>query len=150
MAELSQPPAVRWRASRDAAPMQPLPRLHRAPRLPVVGARVPQEGGQATVEFVALMPVVLLLGTIVWQLALAGHTAWMCAHAARAAARAEAVGRDGTMAARSALPKGLERGLRVRRRPGGGVRVKLGIPLLLHRWRSGVSVSATASLGAPP
>ena len=131
--------------------MQPLPRLRRAPRLPVAGPRrLQEESGQATVELVALLPVVLLLGAIVWQLALAGHTAWVCAHAARAAARAEAVGRDGTMAARSALPKGLERGLRVTRRPGGGVKVKLGIPLLLHRWRSGASVSATASLGARP
>ena len=104
--------------------------------------------GQASVEMVATLPAVLVIGALVWQLALAGHAAWMCAHAARAGARAEVVGADGRAAARSALPDGLERGMRVERRDAGGVRVKVRIPLLLHRWRSPASVSATASLGA--
>ena len=125
--------------------MQPLPYL----RVAAV-RRLREDGGQASVELVAVVPLVLLLGALVWQLALVGHTAWMCAHAARAAARAEAVGRDGRVAARSALPEGLERGLRVERRPGGSVSVEVGIPLLLHRWRGPASVSATASLGAAP
>lgn len=97
-----------------------------------------------------MLPAVLLVCAVVWQLALAGHAAWMCAHAARAGARAEVVGADGRAAARSALPDGLERGLRVERREAGGVRVRVRIPLLLHRWRSPASVSATASLGAAP
>jgi hypothetical protein len=96
---------------------------------------------------VAVLPLVLLVGAVVWQLALAGHAAWTCAHAARAAARAEAVGRDGRAAARSALPRALERGMQVVRRPEGGVSVKVRIPLLLPRWHSPVSVSATAALG---
>lgn len=96
----------------------------------------------------AILPAVMLVGVLVWQLVLAGHAAWMCAHAARAGARAEVVGGDGRAAARSAVADGLERGLRVERRDGGGVRVKLRVPLLLHRWRSPVTVSATASLGA--
>ena len=95
-----------------------------------------------------MLPAVLLVGALVWQLALAGHAAWMCAHAARAGARAEVVGGDGRAAARSALPDGLERGMRVDRRRAGGVRVKVRIPLLLDRSRSPASVSATASLGA--
>jgi len=99
---------------------------------------------------VAVLPVVLLIGAVVWQLTITGHTAWMCAHAARAAARAEAVGRDGRAAARSALPKALEPGLRVRRREGGGVSVSVRVPLLLRRWRSPVSVSATSALTPPP
>ena len=96
----------------------------------------------------ATLPAVMLVGVLVWQLVLAGHAAWMCAHAARAGARAEVVGGDARAAARSAVADGLERGLRVERRDGGGVRVKLRAPLLLHRWRSPVTVSATASLGA--
>ena len=108
------------------------------------------EDGQASVELVAVLPVVLLIGAVLWQLAITGHAAWMCAHAARAAARAEAVGRDGRAAARSVLPKALERGLRVRRREGGGVRVSVRIPLLLRRWRSPATVSATAALTPPP
>ena len=119
-------------------------------RLPRALAALPlaSQRGQAAAEFVAVLPAVLLVGALVWQLALAGHAAWMCAHAARAGARAEVVGGDGRAAARSALPDGLERGLRVERREAGGVRVKVRIPLLLPRWRSPASVSATASLGA--
>ncbi len=119
-------------------------RLSRA----LAAAPLSSQRGQAGVEFVAVLPAVLLVGALVWQLALAGHAAWMCAHAARAGARAELVGGDGRAAARSALPDGLERGLQVERREAGGVRVKVRIPLLLHRWRSPASVSATASLGA--
>lgn len=121
----------------------PLPALSRAG-----AASVRCECGQASVELVAVLPAVLIVGAVVWQLALAGHAAWMCAHAARAGARAEVVGRDGRAAARSALPDGLEGGLRVERRKAGGVRVKVRIPLLLHRWHSPASVTATASLGA--
>ena len=119
-----------------------------APPDPAARGRLVAEHGQASVELVAVLPAVLLVGALVWQLALAGHAAWMCAHAARAGARAEVVGGDGRRAARSALPGGLERGLRVERRPAGGVRVRLRVPFILRRWRSPVEVSATASLGA--
>ena len=111
--------------------------------------RLRRESGQASVELVAALPVVLLVGLVAWQLALTGNTAWLCAHAARAAARADAVGRDPGRAARSALPRGLERGLAVERRRGGGVRVRLRVPLLARRWRTPLSVSASASLGGP-
>lgn len=110
-------------------------------------ARFGAQDGQASVELVAVVPLVLLVGAICWQFALAGHAAWMSAHAARAAARADAVGTDVRAAARSALPEGLERGLHVERLREGGVRVRVRIPLLLHRWRSPVTVGATSSLG---
>jgi hypothetical protein len=109
-----------------------------------------QDSGQASVELVAVLPLALLVGLVAWQLVLAGHAAWLTANAARAAARAEAVGRDPRAAARSALPKELERGLRVRRRRAGGVQVTARVPLLLTRWRPPVSVAATASLGVTP
>jgi hypothetical protein len=100
---------------------------------------------------VATLPLVVLVGAIVWQLALAGHAAWMCAHAARVAARAEAVGADGEEAARSALPGSLERGLSVEHASGGAVRVEVRIPLIARSWRGPVTVTATAALpqGAP-
>ena len=103
-------------------------------------------GGQASVEMVAALPLLVLVGAIVWQLALAGHSAWMCAHAARAAARAEAVGGDGEAAARSALPRSLERGLRVERPEGGAVRIHVRVPLIASRWGGPITVSATAAL----
>ena len=106
------------------------------------------ERGQASVELTALLPVVALVAGIAWQLALCGHAAWMSAHAARSAARADAVGRDAGAAARSALPQSLRRGLSVRRLREGGVRVRVRIPLLLlPSAASPVAVSATASLG---
>jgi len=105
------------------------------------------ERGQASVELVAAVPLVLAIGAIAWQLALAGHTAWLTAHSARSAARADAVGADPRDAARSALPAGLRRGARVQRLRGGGVRVRVQVPALLYRWRSPAMVGATASLG---
>ena len=107
------------------------------------------QSGQAVVEFVGALPFVLLAGLLAWQLALIGNTGWLCANAARVAARAEAVGRDPKAAARSALPHGMERGLEVERRHAGGVRVHVRVPLLVHAWQTPVSVSAAASLGGP-
>ena len=111
-----------------------------------VGAARRSEQGQASVELVAALPFVLLLGALVWQCALAGHTAWLTAHAARAGARAEVVDGDVRQAVRSALPDGLEHGLKVER-DAGRVRVSVEVPLLLHRWRMPVAVGASASLG---
>ena len=104
------------------------------------------ERGQASAEMVAVLPLVVLVGAIMWQLALAGHSLWLSAHAARAAARAEAVGADGEAAARSVLPESLERGLRVESASGGAVRVQLRVPLLARRWGSPVTVGASAAL----
>jgi hypothetical protein len=97
-----------------------------------------------------MVPVVLLLGAIAWQLALAGHTAWLTANAARVAARADAVGDGAAGAARSALPRSLERGLEVERLDRGGVRVSVRIPLLLRSWQTPLRVAAASSLGAEP
>jgi pilus assembly protein CpaE len=105
-----------------------------------------RERGQASVELVAALPFVLLVGAVVWQCALAGHTAWLAAHAARAGARAELVDGDVASAVRSVLPAGLERGLKIERE-GGVVRVGVRVPLLLHRWRLPVTVGASSSLG---
>ena len=106
--------------------------------------------GQASVETVAVLPAVLLVGLVAWQLVLAGHAAWLTAGAARVAARAEVVGKNREVAARSALPRALEHGLRVERVEGGRVRVRVRVPLLLDRWRSPLSVAATAYLGERP
>lgn len=83
--------------------------------------------GQATVEFVALLPLLVLVAALLWQLALAGHATWAAGGAARAAARAQALGADPLTAARSALPADLRRGLKVSERDGS-VRVEVRIP----------------------
>ena len=105
------------------------------------------ESGQASVETVAVVPLVLLAAAVAWQLVLVGNTMWLCANAARAAARADLVGLSPERAARSALPRSLERELSVKRLDRGGVRVSVRLPLLVRSWRSPVEVSAATSLG---
>src|SRR6266516_4709499 len=97
-----------------------------------------RQTGQAT--------VVLLATAVAWQLALAGQSAWLCANAARVAARAEAVGRDGRAAALSALPKPFREGLQVSRSGARAVRVRIRMPLLVRRWTAPVAISASAAL----
>ena len=89
------------------------------------------DDGQATVELVALLPLVGLLVALLWQALLAGATVWLSGGAARAAARAVAVGADPAAAARGVLPARLERGLRVERKPDGEVAVVLQVPAAL-------------------
>jgi hypothetical protein len=101
--------------------------------------------GQASVELVGVLPFVIAVLLVVWQLALAGHTAWLAANAARVAARAQLVGDDPVAAARSALPAGLERGFEVEHRDEA-TRVAVPIPFVHHGWSAPLKVSATASL----
>jgi hypothetical protein len=112
--------------------------------------RVRSESGQASVEVVAVVPAVVLAGLIGWQIVLAGQTLWLCAAAARNAARADVVGLSAARAARSAVPSSLERGMSVERSEGGAMRVELRVPILLRAWQSPVRVAATASLGGEP
>jgi uncharacterized protein (UPF0333 family) len=100
------------------------------------------ERGQATVELVALVPAVVVACVIAWELVLAGHAAWVAAHAARAGARAVAVGRDGRAAARSVASSASVTVLGDGRR----VRVRVPVPLVVPGWNSAVRVSATAGL----
>ena len=92
--------------------------------------RIAEQRGQATVEFVALLPVLAALLAALWQAVLAGHAVWAVTTAARAAARAEAVGADARAAARAPLPRSLERGRRGRTRSGGAVTGSVRIPAL--------------------
>ena len=98
-------------------------------------------------ETVALVPLILLAAAIAWQLVLTGHTLWLCANAARAAARAELVGESPGRAARSALPRSLERDLSITRTGSSGIRVRVRLPLLLRAWHTPLHLAATTSLG---
>jgi len=89
--------------------------------------RAREEQGQASVELLGLLPVVVIVALAAFQAVLVGQSWWMAGAAARAASRAEAVGADPADAARRVLPAALERGLRV---SGGrdGVRVRVRVP----------------------
>jgi hypothetical protein len=102
--------------------------------------------GQASVELVAVLPIVALVVAVLWQGVLAGQALWSSAGAARAAARAQAVGGDALAAARGAVPDGLRSSVRVSR-VGDGVRVALAVPLVLAGG-SLLTIDARAAL--PP
>ena len=87
--------------------------------------------GQATVELVALLPVLVAIALGVWQVAVAGHAVWAAGAAARAAARAEAVGGSAERAARRLLPARVRGEARVRPADDGEVRVEVPIPAVL-------------------
>jgi hypothetical protein len=106
----------------------------------------PREGGQASVETVALLPLVALLAALAWQVTLAGQTVWLAGGAARAAARAHALGAAPLPAARASVPRELRAGLSARS-DGEGVRVRLRVPAIVP----GASVgSVTARAQLPP
>jgi len=90
---------------------------------------VARERGQAAVELVAVIPVLIIVLLAVGQLAVAGYALWSAAHAARSGARAAHVGGDVEGAARSALPGWLEEGARIE--AAGPVRVSVGAPALV-------------------
>src|SRR4051812_50125434 len=89
-----------------------------------------REVGQASVETVALLPLVVLVGALLWQAVVAGQALWLSGAAARAAARAAAVGADAEAAAKATLPPRLESGLSVRQ-VGDGVGVAVRVPSVL-------------------
>jgi hypothetical protein len=106
------------------------------------------ERGQATVELVALLPLMAILAALLWQLVVAGQAVWLAGSAARAAARAAALGHDAPAAARRVLPARLERGLVVRRAAAGadsGVQVAIAIPTIVGAGRL-TTISARARL----
>lgn len=110
--------------------------MARAPVSPAAGER-----GQASVELVALLPLVAVLAGLLWQAALAGQAVWLAGSAARAAARASAVGDDAAAAARRVLPARLRRGLTVGT-GDGGVRVAIAIPAIVGGRLTSVAVRA--------
>lgn len=83
------------------------------------------EEGTASVELVAAVPFLLLALLVAAQIALAGQALWSAGVAARAGARAAAVGGDASAAARSALPTSMRDGAKVDADDGVAVRVQV-------------------------
>ena len=108
--------------------------------------RARAQEGQATVEFLGLLPVLALVGLLAWQAVVAGQAAWLAGSAAREAARARALGRDPAAAARRVLPGDLRHGLRVARDGDDGVRVRLTVPVVVGGGGRLGSVGARARM----
>jgi hypothetical protein len=96
---------------------------------PRAGTAAHGEEGTASVELVAVVPLLLLACLVAAQIALAGQALWSAGVAARAGARAALVGGDASAAARAALPASMRAGARVKE--GDGVSVRVEVPRLI-------------------
>jgi len=104
------------------------------------------------VELVALLPAIVLVGLVGWQMAVAGYAWTVAGGAARAGARASEVGAPATAAALAAVPARLAVGAQVATLPEGPdgrqrVRVRLRIPRVLPFVPLPGSLAAEAVVG---
>lgn len=104
-----------------------------------------RESGQASVELVALLPLLVAVVIGSWQVVVAAQAWWLAGTAARAASRAAIIGGDPAKAARAALPSGWARRVSVSGTGGTRLTVRLRIPLVV-----GGSRLADASASAGP
>lgn len=101
------------------------------------------KGGQATVELIVAIPLLLLAGLAALQLLVAGYALTLADGAAEAGALALAAGRPAKQAARRALPGWAEEDADVSVR-GGEVTVRLRPPSPLRPVAEHLAVSSSA------
>lgn len=120
---------------RDAAEAAAVPaRSRRRGRAAARGAGR-ADAGQATLETVGILPALLLVCVLMWQLGLAGMTLLWSGHAAGAAARAASVNTDPADAARAAVPGWIAPDLSVRT-AGDTVTVSIPVPVFAPAFGS--------------
>jgi len=103
--------------------------------------------GQAAVELVALLPLVVAVALAILQALAAGMADELAGHAAQSGAVALAEGRDGAAAARAALP-GWARSRMCVEVDGTRVRVRVVPPSLLPGMGARLAARASADAGA--
>jgi hypothetical protein len=104
--------------------------------------------GQATVEAIALAPVIIAIGLAILQLLAVGYASVLAGNAAEGGALALAAGADARDGAKQALPGWSQARARVEV-DGGRVEVHLRPPSPLKALADGLEVSATATVEAP-
>jgi hypothetical protein len=104
--------------------------------------------GQGSVEFLAVVPVVLLVALAAAQLLAVGYSSVLAGNAAEAGALALAGGGDPRAAARAAMP-GWSRARAGVSVAGGEVRVHMRPPTLLRALTGELGVSARAAVETP-
>jgi hypothetical protein len=104
--------------------------------------------GQATVETIALVPVMVAVGLGILQLLAVGYASVLAGNAAEAGALALAGGADARAGARQALPGWSRARARVEV-DGGKVEVHLRPPSPLKALADGLEVTGTATVEAP-
>lgn len=110
--------------------------------------RMSSARGQATVETIALVPLLLIVGVGLMQLLAVGYASVLAGGAAEAGALALAGGTDPRAAALRALPGWSEANARVAVE-GGRVQVRLRPPSVLRALGERVEVKAAAEVEAP-
>lgn len=112
------------------------------------GHRLRDQRGQATLELLGLLPVLLAVALAGAQLLAVGYSSVLAENAAEAAALALAGGGDPRAGAREALPGWSRTHARVSV-SGGEVQVRLRPPTLLGSLGDRLEVSASAAVEAP-
>jgi hypothetical protein len=107
------------------------------------------QSGQATVELVALLPLLVAAGLACAQLLAAGAASELAGHAAEAAAVAVLQGENPTAAARDAVPGWSRDRMTVRVR-GRHVRVRLRPPSPIPALADRLAARGEADAGPPP
>jgi hypothetical protein len=109
-------------------------------------ARRGGDTGQAAIELVALLPLVVAVALAVLQALAAGVASELAGHAAQSGAVAIAEGRDGIVAARASLPGWLRSRVEIELR-GTRLRVRVTPPSLLPGLGARLSAAAAADAG---
>lgn len=104
-----------------------------------------REDGQAAVEVLGVLPVLLCVGLAVAQLLAVGYATVLAGNAAEAGALALAARADAQASVRNALPGWTRAGANVRVR-GGRVTVRLRPPSLVAALSRKLEVASTASV----
>ena len=102
------------------------------------------ESGQASIEFVAGVPVLLIAGAISLQLLLAGYTQSLADGASQAGAAAAAMGSDPREATLKALPEWARGRSRVRAGSEGRVMVRIATPAAVPAVSRMLTVESSA------
>ncbi len=110
--------------------------------------RVSSARGQATVETIALAPLLLIVGLGLMQLLAVGYASVLAGSAAEAGALALAGGTDPRAAARRALPGWSEANARIAVE-GGRVEIRLRPPSVLQALEERLEVGAAAAVEEP-
>ena len=111
------------------------------PTLERVERATHRKRGQASIETIVLLPVLVALTFALWQAALAGWALVSAQSAARAAARAALAGSSPRPAALGALPEAMRASARIDE-ARGVVTVRVRVPAVLPGFDADVSASA--------
>ena len=106
------------------------------------------ERGQASIELIAMVPLLVAVALAAAQLLAVGYSSVLAGSAAEAGALALAGGGDPRASARDSLP-GVSRARARVSVSGGEVRVRLRPPALLDALADRLEVSASARVEAP-